>query len=120
MTFDFVVIGGGQAGIPLAHSLAQAERSTVLVEGKNLGGSCINFGCTPTKAAIASANLALDSKSASDFGLRILEVKIDFPEVWLVKREVSLPLRARPSTKNLKEAMSSLLQGESSILTTSV
>ena len=81
MTFDFVVIGGGQAGIPLAHALAQAGKSTMLFKRKNLGGSCINFGCTPTKAAIASAKLAFDAKRASEFGLRIPEVQIDFSRV---------------------------------------
>jgi len=89
MASDFVIIGGGQAGIPLAHALAQAGKSTVLVERKNLGGSCINFGCTPTKAAIASAKLAFDSKRASEFGLRIPEVQIDFSGVLGQARSIS-------------------------------
>lgn len=53
--YDVLIIGGGQAGIPLAHSLANAGKRVALAERKRLGGSCVNFGCTPTKAAIASA-----------------------------------------------------------------
>ena len=56
--YDVLIIGGGQAGIPLAYRLASEGMSVALAERKNLGGSCVNFGCTPTKAAIASAKVA--------------------------------------------------------------
>ena len=69
--YDVFVIGGGQAGIPLAGVLAKSGRRVALAERKYLGGSCINFGCTPTKAAIASARVAHLARRASDFGLRI-------------------------------------------------
>jgi len=52
---DVVIIGAGQAGIPLAHALAKAGKRVAIAERKDLGGSCVNFGCTPTKAVIASA-----------------------------------------------------------------
>ena len=75
---DLVIIGGGQAGIPLAQDLAAAGKQIVLVERKQLGGSCVNFGCTPTKAAIASARLAHMSRRGSDFGIGIANVTVDF------------------------------------------
>jgi pyruvate/2-oxoglutarate dehydrogenase complex dihydrolipoamide dehydrogenase (E3) component len=74
--YDLVVIGGGQAGIPLAHALAGEGRRVALAERKQLGGSCVNFGCTPTKAAIASARLAQDARRASEFGVRIPSVDV--------------------------------------------
>jgi pyruvate/2-oxoglutarate dehydrogenase complex dihydrolipoamide dehydrogenase (E3) component len=79
--FDFVVIGGGQAGIPLAHEFAAAGKKTALIEQKHLGGSCINFGCTPTKDVFASAKLAYDARRASIFGLEIPRVEVRFGEV---------------------------------------
>lgn len=79
--FDFVIVGGGQAGIPLAYSLANSGRRVLLVERKNLGGSCINFGCTPTKAAIAAAKLVHQAKRSSDFGLNIPSVEVEFSNV---------------------------------------
>ena len=53
--FDAIIIGSGQAGNPLATALADAGRRVVLIEEKYLGGSCINYGCSPTKTLIATA-----------------------------------------------------------------
>ncbi|HLJ51041.1 MAG TPA: mercuric reductase [Bryobacteraceae bacterium] len=79
--FDVLIIGGGQAGIPLAGALAGLGRRVALAEQKHLGGSCINFGCTPTKAAIACARVAHLARRAADFGLRIPTVEVNFPAV---------------------------------------
>ncbi len=79
--YDVLIIGGGQAGIPLAHALAERGRRVALAERKDLGGSCVNFGCTPTKAVIASARVAQLARRASEFGLTIPRVDIDFSAV---------------------------------------
>jgi len=47
--FDVLIIGAGQAGIPFAHALAKAGKRIGLAEREHLGGSCVNFGCIPTK-----------------------------------------------------------------------
>ncbi|HZF59942.1 MAG TPA: mercuric reductase, partial [Rubrobacter sp.] len=70
-----------QAGIPLAYKLAGEGMSVALAERKYLGGSCVNFGCTPTKAVIASAKVAHQARRASEYGLEIPEVRVDFPAV---------------------------------------
>src|ERR1700694_4903007 len=93
--YDVFIIGGGQAGIPLAHALAKAGRSVALAERKHLGGSCVNFGCTPTKAAIASARVAHLARRAADFGLRIPQVEVDFPAV--LRRAAAVALESRTS-----------------------
>jgi pyruvate/2-oxoglutarate dehydrogenase complex dihydrolipoamide dehydrogenase (E3) component len=80
-TYDVLIVGGGQAGIPLAYKLAGEGMSVALAERKYLGGSCVNFGCTPTKAVIASAKVAHQARRASEYGLEIPEVRIDFPAV---------------------------------------
>lgn len=79
--FDVVVIGAGQAGPPLSKALAKAGRRVALVERKQVGGSCVNFGCTPTKAAFASARVAHLARHAGDFGVNVTNVQPDFAAV---------------------------------------
>lgn len=79
--YDVFIIGGGQAGSPLAHALAKAGRRVALAERKTLGGSCVNFGCTPTKAAFASARVAHQARRGAEYGLKIPSVDVDFAGV---------------------------------------
>jgi pyruvate/2-oxoglutarate dehydrogenase complex dihydrolipoamide dehydrogenase (E3) component len=85
---DMLVIGGGQAAVPLVFDMAKAGWRVALAERKYLGGSCVNFGCTPTKAVIASARLAHQARRASEFGLRIPTITVDFPAVLAAARAV--------------------------------
>jgi pyruvate/2-oxoglutarate dehydrogenase complex dihydrolipoamide dehydrogenase (E3) component len=91
--YDVLIVGGGQAGPPLARDLAKAGKRVALAERKYRGGSCINFGCTPTKAAIASARLAHLARRAVDFGLRIPQVEVDFPAVLRRASAIALQFR---------------------------
>jgi pyruvate/2-oxoglutarate dehydrogenase complex dihydrolipoamide dehydrogenase (E3) component len=91
--FDVLIMGAGQAGIPLAHDLAKAGKRVALVEEKDLGGSCVNFGCTPTKAVIASAHVAHLARRGIEFGLRIPVVEIDFPAVLARARRILMESR---------------------------
>ncbi len=79
--FDVLIIGAGQAGIPLARELAKRGQRVALAERQHLGGSCVNFGCTPTKAVIASAKAAQLARRGYEFGLKIPSVEVDFPAV---------------------------------------
>jgi pyruvate/2-oxoglutarate dehydrogenase complex dihydrolipoamide dehydrogenase (E3) component len=92
--YDVLIIGGGQAGIPLAYKLAAEGRTVALAERKDLGGSCVNFGCSPTKAAIASAKVAFQARRASEYGVEIPEVRVDFPAVLRRARGVAETKRA--------------------------
>lgn len=78
---DVFIIGAGQTGLPLAHALAKAGRRVALAERKHLGGSCVNFGCTPTKAAFASARVAHLARRAGEYGIRVPSVQVDFGAV---------------------------------------
>ena len=91
--FDVLVIGGGQAGIPLASALAKAGKRVALAERKFLGGSCVNFGCTPTKAALASARLAHQAQRANEYGLRIGNLDVDFAAVIERARNIAMHSR---------------------------
>jgi pyruvate/2-oxoglutarate dehydrogenase complex dihydrolipoamide dehydrogenase (E3) component len=79
--FDVFIVGAGQAGPALSRSLARAGQRVALAERKQIGGSCVNFGCTPTKAALASARVAHLARRASEFGIGVPEVRPDFPAV---------------------------------------
>ncbi len=79
--FDAIIVGAGQAGPSLAVRLAQAGRKVALVERKVLGGTCVNFGCTPTKALVASAYAAHLARRAADYGVHTGSVSVDFAAV---------------------------------------
>ncbi|MEA5603479.1 dihydrolipoyl dehydrogenase family protein [Nostoc sp. UHCC 0252] len=79
-TADMIVIGSGQGGIPLATDFASSGRKVVLFERDALGGSCINYGCTPSKAFLAAAHAAGRARQSKKLGIEV-EVKVDFPAV---------------------------------------
>lgn len=68
--FDAVVVGAGQGGVPLAGRLAEAGWKTALVEREHVGGTCVNFGCTPTKTMVASARVAYLTQRAAEYGIQ--------------------------------------------------
>lgn len=69
--YDAVVIGTGQSGPALAKRLAASGQTVAIIERKNFGGTCVNTGCTPTKALVASAHAAFLARRAADFGVTI-------------------------------------------------
>ncbi len=81
MKLDVVVIGTGQAGVPLAARLADAGRRVVIAERKALGGTCVNYGCTPTKTMVASAQAAHAARTAARLGVRSAPVRVDLAAV---------------------------------------
>lgn len=92
--FDVIVVGAGQAGPPLAGRLTAAGMSVALIERKLFGGTCVNTGCMPTKALVASAHAAHLARRAADFGVRLSgEVGIDMPAVKARKDKVSRDAR---------------------------
>ncbi|MCD6705450.1 MAG: mercuric reductase [Thiobacillus sp.] len=99
--FDAIVIGAGQAAKPLAIAMGQAGWKTAVIERKHLGGSCINFGCTPTKAMAASARVAYLARRADDYGVRTGAVEIDLASV--LKRKNEIVSRFRDSVQKVLE-----------------
>ena len=81
MKFDVIVVGSGQAGVPLATRLARAGKQVMLAERAELGGTCVNAGCTPTKTMIASARAAHVARTAARLGVRAGPVEVDLPAV---------------------------------------
>ncbi len=88
MTYDAIIIGSGQAGMPLAYGLADHGWTVALVEPGPLGGTCINTGCTPTKTLIHRALVAHYARRAARWGVRAEDVSVDLPRVVAQKDAV--------------------------------
>src|SRR5215467_13515873 len=82
MTYDALILGTGQAGPFLASRLTAAGMSIAIVERHLFGGTCVNTGCIPTKAMVASAYAAQMARRAADFGVALDgSVRVDMPRV---------------------------------------
>jgi pyruvate/2-oxoglutarate dehydrogenase complex dihydrolipoamide dehydrogenase (E3) component len=113
--YDMLVIGAGQAGLPLASAFAQKGWRVAVAERKHLGGSCVNFGCTPTKAVLASAQLAYQAKRATEFGLAIPTVEVDYAAVLERARRISAESR-ESLKKTFDEGNPELLEGHAKFI----
>jgi len=92
-SFDAIVVGAGQAGPSLAVKLAGAGRKVAMVERKLFGGTCVNTGCTPTKAMVASAHAAHLARRGADFGVHTGAVTVDMRAVKARKDAIVLNSR---------------------------
>ena len=93
--FDAIIVGAGQAGPALAGRLTDAGMSVALIERKLVGGTCVNTGCMPTKALVASAYAAHLVRRAADFGVSTGPVRVDMAAVAARARKVILDARGR-------------------------
>ena len=90
MDYDLIIIGGGPAGYVGAIRAAQLGKKVVCVEAERAGGTCLNWGCIPTKALLKSAELKMLLGHIGDYGLSISgEVGFDFAKVMQRSRGVS-------------------------------
>lgn len=93
-TYDVAVIGGGPGGYVAAIRAAQLGARVVLVEKALLGGTCLNWGCIPTKALVKSASVYENIKRASEFGFEVREALIDFKKIMNRKDKIVAALRS--------------------------
>lgn len=110
--FAAVIIGAGQAAMPLAGELAEAGWRTAVVERRSVGGTCINDGCTPTKTMIASARIAHLARQAPAYGVLTEGVRVSVPRVRQRKQAVVESFR-QGSRRRLEGAENiDLIEGE--------
>ena len=110
--YDAVIIGTGQAGKPLALSLADADWKVAIIERDLVGGSCINVGCSPTKAMVSSARVAHLTRRAGDYGVNISEMNINMKVIKAKKQKIVDSFRDG-STKRLESHKNiDLIMGE--------
>ncbi|WP_193047427.1 FAD-containing oxidoreductase [Mycolicibacterium baixiangningiae] len=89
-TFDAIIIGAGQAGPPLAGRLTEAGQTVAVIERKLVGGTCVNYGCIPTKTLVASAHAAHLARRGAEFGVGTGDVTVDMTKVKARKDEIML------------------------------
>ena len=100
-TFDVVVIGGGPGGYPAAIRAAQLGARVALVERESLGGTCLNWGCIPTKLMIAGGEALAGVSAAAAFGVTATGVAFDY---------ATLQTRKNGVVARLKDGVRSLLK----------
>src|SRR5437868_5238159 len=92
--FDAIIIGTGQAGPSLARRLVAVGRKVAVIERKYFGGTCVNTGCTPTKALVASAYAAHVARRHADYGVTIGgDIGVDMRAVKARKDAIVAPSR---------------------------
>ena len=111
MNYDAIIIGSGQGGNPLAFRLADLGWSVALIEKKDLGGTCINVGCTPTKTMVHRAQVAYYARNAARWGVNALNVSVDLPKIVAQKEEVVLSFRGGRQKQVDKRANLRLYRG---------
>jgi pyruvate/2-oxoglutarate dehydrogenase complex dihydrolipoamide dehydrogenase (E3) component len=105
-TFDAIIVGAGQAGPALAGRLTAAGKKVALIERKHVGGTCVNTGCMPTKAMVASAYAAHLARRGAEYGVVTGNISIDFATVMARKDKVRFD--ARKGNEDWLEGMEGL------------
>jgi pyruvate/2-oxoglutarate dehydrogenase complex dihydrolipoamide dehydrogenase (E3) component len=114
--YDAIILGSGQAGNPLAVALSAKGKRTAMIERAAVGGTCVNYGCTPTKTMVASAEVAYLARRASDYGITVGQVSVDMLAVRERKRGIVKTWR-EGSEKRLRQAQRvDLIYGEGSFV----
>ncbi len=88
-SYDLVVIGGGPAGYAAAIRAGQLGQRAVCIEADRPGGTCLNWGCIPTKALLKSAELYQEMQHSETYGFRCEKITVDFAKVMLRSRGVA-------------------------------
>lgn len=89
--FDAIIVGAGQAGPPLAGRLTAAGQTVAVIERKLVGGTCVNYGCIPTKTLVASAHAAHLARRGREFGVNTgVPVTVDMAAVKARKDRISI------------------------------
>ncbi len=109
--YDHIIVGTGQSTGTLLGRLMPTGESIAVIEGNKVGGSCVNYGCTPTKALVASAKAIYQTRRGKEFGFGSGEIRLNFDRV----RERMNTIRGN-SSRGLTEWMESaenvdLIQG---------
>lgn len=88
-SYDLIIIGGGPAGYVGAIRAAQLGKNVLCIEAERAGGTCLNWGCIPSKALLKSAELYQMIQHSGDFGINCEKVDFDFSKIMSRSRNVA-------------------------------
>ncbi len=111
MKYDVIVIGGGPGGYLAAERLAAEKLKVAIIEKAEVGGTCLNIGCIPTKTFLNSAKLYAHARDSAAFGIEAEGVRINWPRVVAWKDDVVSRLR-RGLELTLKKEGIEILRGQ--------
>lgn len=109
-TFDAIIIGAGQSGMPLARQISKKGLKVALIEEGPIGGTCINDGCSPTKTMVASAKVAHIVRRACDFGIHVKSFDVDQQAIRSRKEDIVKLFRGGAES-SLKKAGVVIIKG---------
>jgi len=110
--YEAIIVGTGQSGKPLAIALGRAGWKVAVIEREHVGGTCINVGCTPTKAMVASARVAYLARRSKYFGVDAAPVAVRMRRVLERKRGIVESFRDSGQKTLEKTAGLELIFGE--------
>src|SRR5437764_2043683 len=117
--YDLLVIGAGAAGSTAASTAAQDGTRVALVERDKIGGTCLNYGCDPTKTLIHIASLLHHAQHAEKYGLRIADARADWVSVMSWVHQAIDSIRGGSSedaTRDLSSKGIDVLMGEATFI----
>ena len=88
-----LVLGGGPAGYVAAGRAAQLGAEVTVVEAREIGGTCLNRGCIPTKAMVAGAARLHEARRSAEYGVEVGDVRLDFAAFMARKEAATVQLR---------------------------
>ena len=78
--YDLVILGAGTSGLPTSRLAAGKDKKVLLIGDRPIGGKCINYGCTPTKALVYATKLFRETQKAKHYGVKTGEISISFKD----------------------------------------
>ena len=109
--YDFIAIGGGNAGLSAAYRIARAGKRVALVDRGPVGGICSLAGCNPKKVFVRATEVLDEVRRAGEHGIRTGKVSIDWKRVWRRKKSFTDPVPAETEA-TLKSRGIELIRGE--------
>ncbi len=108
--YDVVVIGSGPGGAMAARRCAQKGAKVAMIEKEYVGGTCLNWGCIPSKSLLASAHLLLSAKEAGELGIKISSAELDWPKIQQRTKQIVENFR-KGMTQTLKNNKVAIIEG---------
>ena len=112
---NMIVIGAGAAGLVSSLIGATVRARVSLVEAEKMGGDCLNYGCVPSKALIASARVAHVARTSARFGITAGPVQVDFPAVMQRVRSIIEQIEPHDSVERYQSLGVDVISGYATI-----